>query len=67
MSEALKIARQRAYKRGYNVAKRKAYEWLKTIDPDYYIGTKVNGELYLDVKLLKKDFNKTMELWTDKT
>lgn len=44
MNEALKLAKQRAYKRGYNVAKRKAYEWLKTIDPDYYVGTKVNGE-----------------------
>lgn len=62
MNEALKLARQRAYKRGYNVAKRKAYEWLKTIDPDYYIGTTVKGEPYLDVRLLKRDFNKTMEL-----
>lgn len=62
MNEALKLARQRAYKQGYNVAKKKAYAWLKTIDPDCYVGTKVNGEPYLDVQLLKKDFNKTMEL-----
>lgn len=62
MNAALKLVRQSAYKRGYNVAKRKACEWLKNIDADYYVGTKANGEPYLDIKLLKKDFNKIMKL-----